>query len=73
MQKIMCFVFADTVSLGLRPVLGNFSAQEIRAAAELVNPVDPILDTDPAIEPLAFQLAKDRVVVVEPFADFSVA
>src|SRR5688500_7628738 len=56
----------------LRPVLGDFLAQERRAAFKLVEPVDAVFDADPAVEADARQLLEDRVVVVHPTADLAV-
>jgi hypothetical protein len=54
-------------------MLPDFVPQKLRAAAKLLDAFHAIFDADPAVEAHAGQLAKDRIVVVEPLADFTVA
>jgi hypothetical protein len=68
-------------SRGRRPAVKAFilleathlRAEERGAALQLVHPVDPVLDRDPAVEARGPQLGEDGVVVVHPLADLAVA
>ena len=57
---------------GRAPVLLDLAAQKLGAAAQLLNPIDPVFDTDPAVEADSPQFVENRVVIIESLADLTV-
>ena len=53
-----------------RPILRDLLFQEADAAGELVHAVDAVLDADPAVEAHAAQRPENRIVVIQPLANF---
>ena len=54
-------------------MLRDLRPQEVSTATQLIDSVDTVFDADPAVKALSHQFAENRVVVVQSFADFTVA
>src|SRR5688572_17952873 len=63
---------ARTVDPASSPVLRDLLPEKSHAFPQLLHPIDPILNADPALKPHALQLRKDRVVIIEPLANHPV-
>src|SRR5271154_6448250 len=55
------------------PMRRHLPAEELDAAAQLLDAVDAVFDADPSVEADAGQFGEDGVVVVEALADLAMA